>query len=263
MDSPQHKEECREITPKQHYRYFSVDALSQNDNYYVLRAANTQNVSDVFNNGIFRINALLREPTRYSETAGLSLNLLGGYFTEIHLKYIQKGDAASYWTEGAKTEIDELTKHISVEEGRVPIYFSLFKLHALQIPFEKNIEPKQVRRLPPGLAVEGEKQGEYKVEAILKIKHAPTNANFWHVEFELIDPTRNSDAKTVKDIRSYKLEKEFKDQHPTTKLVHSLLNKIKFLAKKEVSVSPNSIPESVYIKADETGTPKRSDIPAS
>ena len=250
MSSQHHKEECREIAPKQHFKYFDIEELSRDADYYTLRAANTKNTDEVFANGILRINTFLREPTGYGEAAGLSLNLLGGYFIESHLKYVQKGEAASYWQEGTSVSIDDLLEHISVEEDRVPIYLPLFKLHSLQILFEKNIDPKQLKKLPQGLAVETEIKGEYKVEATLRIKHAPTNANFWHVEFELSDRTRDSDSKAIKNIKSYKAEKEFKDQHPHTKIVHSLLNKIKFLAKNKAEIHPNSIPESVYTKAD-------------
>lgn len=252
MNSPQHKKECGEIIPKQHYKYFSVDALDQKADHYVLRAANTEKADDVFRDGNFRINTFLREPMRYGEVAGLSLNLLGGYFTESHLKYVQKDKAASYWKEGTSVEVNDLIGDVSVEESRIPIYLPLLKLHNLQIPFEKNIGQKQLKKLPPGLAVEIEEKDNYRVEATLKVKHAPTNANFWHVEFELSDLTRDSEDKVVKNIKSYKVEKEFKDQHVTTKLVHSLLklNKIQFLAKKEAEASVISIPKSVYTKAD-------------
>ena len=182
--------------------------------------------------------------------AGLSLNLLGGYFAESHLKYVQKGKAASHWIEGTLVKINDLIEDIFVEESRIPIYLPLFKLHNLQIPFEKNIDQRQLKKLPSGLAVEMKEKDNYEVEATLKVKHTPTNANFWHVEFELSDPTRDSEDKVVKNIKSYKVMKEFKDQHATTKLVHSLLNRIQFLAKKEAETNVVSIPKSVYTDAN-------------
>lgn len=250
LDSPQHKKECEEIIPKQHYKYFSVDALDRKVDHYVLRVANTKKADDAFKSGDFRINTFLREPTGYGEVVGLSLNLLGGHFTESHLKYVQKDKAASYWKEGTPVGINDLIEYVSVEEDRVPIYLPLLKLHNLQIPFKKSIASKQLKKLPPGLAVETGEDGNYQVEATLKVKHAPTNANFWHVEFELSDLTRDSEVKVIKNIKSYKVEREFKDQHVTTKLVHSLLNKIQFLAKKEAEAGIISIPESVYTKTD-------------
>lgn len=249
MSSPQHKEECKEIIPKQHYKCFDIETLNQDADYYVLRAANTEKPEDVFRDGIFRVSTFLTVPLGYGEAAGLSLNLLGGYFTEDHLKYIQKDEAASYWTEGTIVEIDALINHISIKEDRVPIYLPLLKLHNLQIPFEKKIMPNQIRKLPPGLAIEGKEQGNYRVRATLKVNHAPTKANFWHFEFELSDPTRDSDVKVVKSITSFKAEKEFKDQHATTKLVHSLLNKIQFFAKQKAGIT--KIPEAVYTKTDQ------------
>ena len=250
MNSPQHKEECEEIIPREHYRYFSVDALDQKVDHYVLRAANAEKTGNVFKDGDFRINTFLREPKGYGEVAGLSLNLLGGHFTETHLKYVQKGEAAFYWKEGTAVAIKGLIGHISVEEGRIPIYLPLLKLHNLQIPFEKNIMSKQLKKLPPGLAVETEEEGSYQVKATLKIKHAPTNANFWHVEFELSDETRDSEDKVVKKIKSYKADKELRYQTAYTRLVYSLLEEIKFLAKEEINTNLNNIPKSVYTKTD-------------
>lgn len=249
MDLQQHnREECEEITPKQNYKYFEIDALNQNAEHHVIRAANTKNESEVFKGGIFLINAFLREPNKYGEAAGLSLNLLGGHFTKAHLKYVQKGIAASYWNEGELIILDNLSEFISVDDSRVPIYFPLRKLHNLNFPFEKNIDSSQLKRIPRDLTVETKERGIYRVEAILRIKHAPTNANFWHVEFELIDNTKDSENKVVSSIKSYKSDKEFKAQHSSTKLVHSLLNKIKFVARKEPREDLSAIPSSLYTR---------------
>ncbi|MDE6295409.1 MAG: hypothetical protein K2M03_05025, partial [Muribaculaceae bacterium] len=128
----------------------------------------------------------------------LSLNLLGGQFiADRHAIWRQTKPGSDYWLGGKDINLSDYSGCYSHHNTAYPdFYFKVSDLHDRPIKyprtFNRQSESWPYKAVVTGLRIIDHKSGDKKikgqvtedVKGVLKLKHRPTNLNYWHWQLE-------------------------------------------------------------------------------
>jgi len=175
----------KSILPKQNYTpLLDFDVMSTQGEFFIIRRADV-NCRDIFNEA----GALKEGVLSSKDIPGLSMNLLGAFYLPKHIKFRTINKGAESWLNNSKIYMSDFINDYTILNNFCAIIYKLNCLHNASVPFinEKNkVSDKFVKAFNLTPEIIGTK---YKLEGKIRISHAPTNLNFWHVELDLIDAT--------------------------------------------------------------------------
>ena len=194
---------------------------------------------------------VLQDSVFGSSMANLSLNLAGGLFNtshDAHLRFLPtKEEAKELWTGGnVSSEIVAQEDSYSIDNPCFGLCFLVRKIHDRTFPFYKHFDTQAERDEYEHQAnmATSEKEKKYDahlVEAFenkksnvlvrprIKVHHAPTNANYWHITLDTYRPTdtepvgpeeklTSSDKKMFKALKQDLMQNSTTDTEPDYKL---------------------------------------------
>lgn len=183
----------QKILPDIKYVHIIVDMdslLSAQKSYSVHRSALP--LTHTFNElGILREDAI---PIK--RIPGLSMNLLGSFFQVEDIEFNPKSPGSDKWDGLLIVNICDFSESIeTIAPPFCPVFFDISNIHNADVPFERTLNKDLKRKLIQAKIIddkyrESTKELNYKI----KIEHAPTNLNYWHIELTLWDG--NSDEET-------------------------------------------------------------------
>jgi len=180
------------ILPRTKYIHLiNFSSLLETQAVFILRRSE-KNCEETFNR--LGDNVTLREDSiEPIDIPNMSLNLMGGKFLEKHLKYIPDGkaEAVRMWNGRSKIYLINFLKSYKVEKKYCPIYFDCNAIFEQYFVYGR----RKAKELNTELKLFYEKIGkkmDYDKEihefiGHTSLSHVPTNLNYWHVEFNLID----------------------------------------------------------------------------
>lgn len=220
------------IIPRINYVYpIDINRLNETGEYVLVRRSEKTS-DEIFNKlGILRDDILLD-----NSIPGMSMNLLGAHFKEKYIKFVPKPPASDYWNTTNNVKLRTYLDKIDVLGTCCPIFFLVKDLQNLQFPYTRPSD-KDSKKLLAALNIQPAQDGLFHIVAKTEIRHKPSNLNYWHVEFTIIE-SDNKNAKPIKDVGS-KWRKM---------LVHSIQHVISNAAKKERPLVP-VIGKEHYLKS--------------
>lgn len=198
------------ILPCRRYLKFDFNILCNLPNVVIARRSNYDSYESTFDrNGLLLIDALRRQSNK--EIFNNSMNLLGGRFKKRHVRFLQKGIAQDCYIIGSSPiPLKQLLPFISTTNIKINILFKLNKIYNAEFPYQVPETPAKSKKefdrikIPIHLAVEvnGEPAHYAKFNGRSVIKHSPTNANYWHVEFDLLPVAESPEHQLTEDDKS-------------------------------------------------------------
>lgn len=169
------------LLPKKNYKKINIENLVGLNLFLVRRALKFKS-EDVFDEFGFLLDGAIVEES-LKDIAGMSMNLLGGHFLVEHIRFIPKKNAIIDWEEGSNVVWGDIKNDIESKstENPIPIFFELFSIHNQPYPYHK-----ENKSLPKGIAVDNNSK-HTKFQGSTSVLHKPTLANFWHIEFHLLE----------------------------------------------------------------------------
>lgn len=167
--------------------------LASNRNIYLIRRSDKsfeQTFALLGDQYVLKSNAI--EQNRLSR---LSLNLLGSYFKEEHLKYSvhHRTAGGQKWISPEKVKIKKYLNDINQVEVGCPIYLHANNIDGTQIPYLypynketlKNVRDFQKKVIgkilePVQDPITG--NSNFELSGMIRIHHDPLILNYWHVE---------------------------------------------------------------------------------
>lgn len=142
---------------------------------------------------------LLAEECVSENVFNYSMNLLGGGFqVKEHLGLRQKDKGCNDWDGESFLTEDELEGCWERLEESHPIYYRVEDLHGVGIPYKKKIEKERDYKLILQQLIEQDKQAaigvwepngrEVELTGVIRVNHAPTMMNYWHVTLDAYEP---------------------------------------------------------------------------
>jgi len=123
------------------------------------------------------------------DVPNMSLNLMGGRFLEMHLKYVTEGEAAKIWNGVRKIYLSDFMNLYTSLESFCPIYFNLRGIHNQPFIYDKGKSPELTKEMQDFYKILRKRYigGKSREEFIgeIRLAHVPTNLNYWHCEFKL------------------------------------------------------------------------------
>lgn len=180
------------ILPKVSYIVkMDFDELVDNQSIYVLRRSDLSEEETFYKliNGDFLLNDDAIENRR---VPNLSINLMGGLFTNKHSKFVPLSDAQNRW-EGGSVYLYKYINDYKIESGKGLIFINVNGLHNKQIPYtlpsDKNLH-KEVANFQKAFGSSSsivKNNPPERIELLGKIYfvHDPINLNYWHVELKI------------------------------------------------------------------------------
>lgn len=240
-----------------------IDVLnlnSQQENIVIIRRSAFETEEDTFDElGILKDGALY---TREGEIEGLSLNLLGGNFSEKDIKWRQIGSAMQDWT-GDTIDLNKIPKEELIEldsEKICAIPLSLKSVLEIEVPYNKSFvnDKKMVdKEIAKSTYNEHEvietenvnskkiKTDTFHYKGSVSVEHVPTISNYWHVQMDLTEDSAKQ-VKLVK-IKSFKPSEDSNEQHHTTKAALEFFQRIKIIPRETKELIPCQIESKYYL----------------
>jgi hypothetical protein len=118
-------------------RIINIDLLIERQQVYIVRRSEkpySESFYEVGGEYLLREDALNHQHIR-----GLSLNLLGGLFQSVHIKFrtLLKSFASESWNGYTPIFLSEHTKSIEVLENSYSLYFDANNIHNQKIPYNR------------------------------------------------------------------------------------------------------------------------------
>jgi hypothetical protein len=227
----------KKLLPRKNYKLIEFDDL-MSFNIVIVRRSLKDSKEDTFDAfGFLRDDAMTNK-----DIPRMSMNLLGGFFDVVDIKFIQKKPASDDWLEGNKIlALKDFKNCIEIYPTPIPIFFHLIDVNKIPFPYQKD-----KKSLPSGLSVELE-SNRAKLNGTTKILHKPTLSNFWHIEFHLFEDEK-ADSKPIIKASETNKERLLKEQSVGTQAAdYALRNIFKVKALSEIDKF-DRIPEKYYKK---------------
>lgn len=223
------------IIPKRNYiNPIDIDALHSSNESYVTVRRSAKTEDETFNElHKLKEHAIVANDKKI---LGLSMNLLGGKFEVEHIKFRTKNAGSESWKTGEPVYFFQKHKNDFevLEEVLPPIFLYLKDIHEVRFPYRKQYDKetaKICKALSIGIEIDENDSSKIILVGQSKVKHTPTNLNYWHIEFSLVDAEK-------KEIR----RSDSKWQESATLAALQILTA---KAKKNIE-TPACIPKSVY-----------------
>lgn len=185
----------RKILPSDSYiNEFNINEVENKDLYVVRRIDNDK----IVKNGEVR---KLREETFSSkDVPNMSMNILGAKYKLCHLKYIIKSPGCEKWAGGKITLLSVLLKRkcIRISANYSACAYKISSLHNRKVPYERSFssmkdykdanikeENQAICAMQNTLFKDFKENKPYQFEAVIELKHVPTNFNYWHIELNV------------------------------------------------------------------------------
>ena len=174
------------ILPKENFTLsINIGTLKDNCNLYITRRIDSDlDLSEItLNNNSFKDLIWKQEKPQ-----NMSWNLLGKYFLPKYNRYIPNKFGSMDW-QGCDTIMPYLTRgQFHTEIKHYNAFIPLAKIHGIKFPI--SLEGKPQRDFLQKTQIEPKPiiiNGSISVRGELLIEHRPTNFNYWHVQFLMID----------------------------------------------------------------------------
>ena len=176
------------ILPKHTYRsIINIDDLLNKQELYILRRAEIS-PEDLFTD----LGTLNSDAIDLKDIPDLSMNLMGSFFTDKHVKFVPLKKGSQIWPGGVKVYLSDFIDEYKVLTDNFSFfYINLKELHKISIPFEKEKDIQAVnlfKQLKYANTVLGNRIISVN-NGTSEIKHAPTYLNYWHIELQIKDPS--------------------------------------------------------------------------
>lgn len=167
------------LLPKKQYKKIDIDNLVGLNVFVVRRALKFKN-EDIFDElGLLLDGAIIDESLK--DVSGMPMNLLGGKFLVEHIRFIPKKGATKDWDEVSDAVWEDIKDNIESIENPIPIFFELFSIHKQTYPYYR-----ENKSLPKGITTDNNLKST-KYQGSTYVFHKPTLANFWHIEFHILE----------------------------------------------------------------------------
>lgn len=112
----------------------------------------------------------------------MSVNVLGGKFEPEHVKWKTVGAGAKYWKTREDIKLADYAESCVPHPHEHAVYFNASELEGMHFDVPCEIKDKGLRK-KFGKAIKAAFEGKgERIVATIRIKHAPTLLNYWHVE---------------------------------------------------------------------------------
>ena len=165
---------------------------------------------------------MLSEDCVSDDVFNYSMNLLGaGFDVASHLRIRQTGDGWKCWLGDQFLSAEEIERSWVEVEG-YPIYYRAKDLHNKTFPYQRVFEKKKDftakmarikrRDLKPAEDIWSPEAKSVSLWGILRVNHAPSFMNYWHVTWDayepdqLTSPITKGKGKWRDEIRGYMIE---------------------------------------------------------
>ena len=176
-----------QIIPKSSYvKKINMDILISAQNIFLTRRSNLPYI-DTFND----LGQLREDVFVAKKFPSLSVNLLGGFFEAEHSYFRIKNKGMERWQNGNCVWFHNYLDDYEKIGNCCIIYLDGNGLHNIDIPYLQSEKTEGLKKkvdeffthLPKPIV----DKGNYKFEGKTKICHDPTNLNYWHIEYNMID----------------------------------------------------------------------------
>ena len=176
------------ILPKKRYVHiFQIDGIIAIQDSYILRRSNNS-FEDTFNTSDDLIT-LREDAIEPIDIPNMSLNLIGGKFKEKYLRFIplMRTDAVESWDGIKRIYLSEFLRQYNESNEFCPVYFHVNRIHGVEFPYQR-AKAKELNKILNELGQEPTETNEkYNFRGRTEVVHDPTNLNYWHTEFRLLD----------------------------------------------------------------------------
>lgn len=179
----------KEILPKKGFVVpFPFNTLISTFGDYVLCCRIVGSVEENSESGTFNGQKKLKEAC-FEHVVHQSMNLHGGHFQPHHVKFVQKNAAQDSWNGESDVSLEEYEDLIIENSDAVPIFYRASKLCQPQTtPWtfqNKDSYNSALKLFPAGIFPPYTKGASVDLPTEIRIKHMPTNTNYWHVQMEV------------------------------------------------------------------------------
>ena len=166
----------------------------------------------------------------------MSVNLLGGLFELGHVRWKTTGAGAKYWKTREDIKLDDYKESCVPHPYGHALYFNASQLEGINFDVPYVVKDKGLRK-KFGKAIKAAFEGKgERFEATIRIKHAPTKLNYWHVEvWQNVE--NGEEVTSVK-----KTSPEWKE-----KTIESFCSRMRDLATLREPTTYSTIAESYYV----------------
>jgi hypothetical protein len=150
-------------------------------------------------NDLENVRTDIFDPTKI---AHLSMNLLGGFFIEEHIKFRPKmhTTAVEKW-KGERVFLSDLINDYEELKIYSPIFYNGIHLNNINVPFHFDLTDRHAKTIVRKLLNKSEiEEKSFIAHGKLYSIHDPTNINYWHLELEIKD--FNDPPKVVTKIKN-------------------------------------------------------------
>lgn len=191
------------ILPKRSLKVeINFDDLISSHSIFVLRRSDLHEneTFHTFNDGTILLNDDAIDNKRIPN---LSLNLMGGFFENIHSIYVPINDGANRW-QGEKIYLYEHLNDYKIDNVNGLIFINANDLHNKSIPYyipSNNNLHKEIRKFEKIVGISenivlNTPPNEIELKGKTYFKHDPVKLNYWHVEL-IIQDFKNIPLKKV------------------------------------------------------------------
>ncbi len=132
----------------------------------------------------------------------MSMNLHGGLFQPMHVRFIQKKSAGDRWDGKSDVSLEEHIEHVTENEHYVPVFYRASELCQKDIKTAVSFRDKSAFDAASKLFSESgysfpsyEKDKYFDINTEIRVEHVPTNLNYWHTQMEVYPPHGEKELK--------------------------------------------------------------------
>lgn len=140
--------------------------------------------------------------TCFEHLPHMSINLYGGLFQPEHVRFVQKKPASDPWDGTSDVSLDEYIVYVTENDRYTPVFYRASELFQNDVKTAVFFQDRNAYdaasawfskngySLPPY-----EKDKSFIIDIEIRVKHVPTNLNYWHTQMEVYPPHGEKELK--------------------------------------------------------------------
>lgn len=177
----------------------------------------------------------------FEHIAHLSMNLLGGLFRPEYICFVQKKPGCEPWC-GENIKYEDYAPYVNEIADAVPIFYLASKINqknlAVTVMFNDSQSYKMFKEKVEGAWPEFHKGISIEITSEMRIEHAPSNLNYWHLQMEVYPEMSEESLNNENGVWRSRIFEQIK----TAVLCHHFT---------ETPSLSYTIPEELYVKPEE------------